>query len=130
MEKCQKCGVELSKDVAANKDGTVCMDCIWADAKESSSVEIKQYISIIISGVAFFMTWYFSGHGIIVEFFGAEAYFAADRVVDMIIPITMFVAAICFAIFTVPKERKKLKVISMIIAAISLAASMAFLILL
>ena len=130
MKECQKCGVELSKNIVKNEDDTICSDCTWAMQKADSSTDITPYISIIISGVAFFMTWYFSGRGVIVEFFGAEAYFAADWVVDMILPVVVFVVAICFAVFTVPKKRKKLKLISVIVAVLSLAASMAFLLLL
>ena len=130
MKECQKCGIELSKNVIQNEADIICGDCTWAMQKADSSTDITPYISIIISGVAFFMTWYFSGRGIIVEFFGAEAYFAADWVVDMILPVVVFVVAICFAVFTVPKRRKELKLISVIVAVLSLAASMAFLLLL
>ena len=129
MKECLKCGTELVDEVPTNEDGTICMNCVSVDIETSSSNEMMPYVSIIISGVAFFMTWYFSGRGLVVEFFGAETYFAADWVVDMVMPMVMFIAAIGFAFFTVPKERKKLRVISLLFAALSLAASFIFLLL-
>ena len=124
MKECIKCEVELTEDVITDKEGTTCMSCIYADAKADASKEIMHYVSIIISVVAFGITWYLAGYGLLVEFYGAQFFFEYDRLADMIVAGIMCLVAIGFAIFAIPKERKTLKTVSILLAILSLTASL------